>query len=470
VIVGGGYNLASGNFSFIGGGGRDGTGSTAAGTDTNRDHRAYGKWSFIGGGTGNVAGVNGSGDSIVGSTVAGGMKNTASGVQASIGGGSCNAATGSNSTIAGGGFLQSSNPANACDFGNVASGAYSFVGSGYANTASGFGAVVLGVSGRATASNMFVFSGYSSGTTASPAYSPSNGAGSFNIGAPGDVHLNTDTNLRFGSQVRQNITLWGNPDVAGGSYGIGIQAATQYYRVDGATTTGSGFSWFRGGIHSDTPNDPGSGGIRVMALSRDGQLVMPQVLQQQIRIGDDAFGGDVMGIGAQNYTTYVRVPNTGAFGIYLNGTHVTTEATAGTGGEILAGFFKAGTGSFMEGRAVTGTLRLSTVVQTSDRDAKTSFLPVNAREVLAKVAALPITSWIYKHEAGANIRHIGPVAQDFRKAFQVGLDDKTITSVDADGVALAAIKGLNELVKEKDKQITALTERLRAIEKRLGLK
>ena len=36
------------------------------------------------------------------------------------------------------------------------------------------------------------------------------------------------------------------------------------------------------------------------------------------------------------------------------------------------------------------------------------------------------------------------MAQDFYAAFAVGADDKHISTVDADGVALAAIQGLNE--------------------------
>ena len=41
------------------------------------------------------------------------------------------------------------------------------------------------------------------------------------------------------------------------------------------------------------------------------------------------------------------------------------------------------------------------------------------------------------------------------------------TTVDADGVALAAIKGLSEVVKEKDARIEALEERLEALERAL---
>src|SRR5438876_10081928 len=88
----------------------------------------------------------------------------------------------------------------------------------------------------------------------------------------------------------------------------------------------------------------------------------------------------------------------------------------------------------------------------SDRDAKFGFEPVDAKAVLAKVARMPITRWSYKSQ-GAIVRHIGPVAQDFKAAFDVGENDTTITTVDADGVALAAIQGLPQTVQEKDRKI-----------------
>ena len=77
----------------------------------------------------------------------------------------------------------------------------------------------------------------------------------------------------------------------------------------------------------------------------------------------------------------------------------------------------------------------------SDRNAKTNIAPLDDASVLAKVAALPIERWSYKSERG--VRHVGPMAQDFYAAFGVGEDDKHITSIDEDGVALAAIKALH---------------------------
>ena len=93
---------------------------------------------------------------------------------------------------------------------------------------------------------------------------------------------------------------------------------------------------------------------------------------------------------------------------------------------------------------------------TSDRNAKEDFKPVNAREVLAKVVGLPISEWQYKTQSDA--RHIGPMAQDFREAFALGRDEKHITSVDADGVALAAIQGLNEILEEKNQEVEILKQ------------
>jgi hypothetical protein len=78
----------------------------------------------------------------------------------------------------------------------------------------------------------------------------------------------------------------------------------------------------------------------------------------------------------------------------------------------------------------------------SDRNAKENFEPVSPNEILDKVVGLPISTWNYKTAPG--FRHIGPMAQDFCAAFGRGTDDKHIANVDADGVALAAIQGLNQ--------------------------
>ncbi|HEX3466893.1 MAG TPA: tail fiber domain-containing protein [Candidatus Elarobacter sp.] len=84
----------------------------------------------------------------------------------------------------------------------------------------------------------------------------------------------------------------------------------------------------------------------------------------------------------------------------------------------------------------------------SDRNLKTDVARIDDAAVLDKVATLPIERWSYKSERG--VHHLGPMAQDFYAAFKVGADDKHITSIDEDGVALAAIKALHARVAALD--------------------
>ncbi len=57
------------------------------------------------------------------------------------------------------------------------------------------------------------------------------------------------------------------------------------------------------------------------------------------------------------------------------------------------------------------------------------------------------------------------MAQDFHAAFGVGPDDKHIGTMDDDGVALAAIQGLNERLQEKEAPIAELERHLSQLER-----
>lgn len=208
------------------------------------------------------------------------------------------------------------------------------------------------------------------------------GNDTFNIRAQGGIQVNGDTSQFFGTTSRQMLNLYDT------RYGIGVQSGTQYYRT---ASTGS-FSWFRGGVHSDSANSAGAGGLELMRLN--------------------------------------------STGLRVNGTFVSA----------------------------------------SDRDIKDGFAAIDSKDVLSKVAALPITRWHYTNDTGT--LHLGPVAQDFHAAFGLGADDKHIAMVDADGVALAAIQGLNQKVDAEAAALRAensvlreqnaeLLRRLESIEQRL---
>jgi hypothetical protein len=99
----------------------------------------------------------------------------------------------------------------------------------------------------------------------------------------------------------------------------------------------------------------------------------------------------------------------------------------------------------------------------SDRAAKQGITAVDGTEVLARLAKLPVSTWSYRSQPNS-IRHIGPMAQDFYTAFRVGEDDKHIATVDADGVALAAIQALYKQLQQKDAEIRELRGRVNGLQ------
>jgi trimeric autotransporter adhesin len=386
AIAGGQENQTSGAYAVVGGGYQNQAvgNATVAGGSLNL---ASGSRSFIGGGESNRA----TSDATV---VAGGLTNVATGPRAFVGGGQGNRASGEFSSVVGGTFNEASGIGTSVfgGAGNIARGSYAAAGGYFAqalNQGSFVWADSLGAEFASTADDQF-----SVRATGGVRFVTA----TFPIGTPKrTVSIDLNGTLDFGSNTRQNINLWG-----GGTYGIGVQSGTQYFRADGSTVPGStfGFSWHWGGTHSDSPNAPGAGGAELMRLSTNGNL--------QVR-------GSVSG------------------GVILN---------------------------------------------ISDRNVKSLIQSINPQAILAKVAAMPISRWVYTADEKKSW-HLGPMAQDFRAAFGLGQDDKTIATVDVGGVALAAIQGLNTNViaqmKAKDAEIAslrkaqaALMQKLAAIEKRLN--
>ena len=176
-----------------------------------------------------------------------------------------------------------------------------------------------------------------------------------------------------------------------------------------------------------------------------------------IRIGDPALqtatylAGTVYasGVSASTSTGYGLVgqgSGSGWAGLLRYGTDGNNSAYLGGNGNAAV---------FYGTVTVNGTFN-----NNSDRNAKENFTKVQAADMLAKVAQLPVTEWNYKNDAAT--RHIGPMAQDFYAAFNVGTDERHIAPIDETGVALAAIQGLNQKLeqqaKEKDAEIQDLKQ------------
>ena len=415
ATVGGGRgNTASGSFSAVGGG--------------NTNTASYDN-ATVGGGAGNTA-------SGLRATVGGGLINTASGEGATVGGGSSNVVTGTFGTIsggigntasagfgtiAGGGWTEWGNPATAnrvTDLrGTVGGGGNNQAGDGDANGGNAVGATVAGGEGNTASAPAATVGGGVLNTA---------GAGQATVGGGG-------TNTAGGSGAT----------VAGGAAN---NASSQWATVGGGSdnTASGGSSTVPGGWHNRAEGDFGLAAGRCAVAHHAGAFVW-----------GDATEADVTSSGDNQFI--VRANGGLWFG------QATTAVTPTIGAGV---FISTSTGAYLS----TG----GTWANASDRNLKANLAPVDGRQVLARLAEVPIATWNYTTQ-DASVRHMGPTAQDFYAAFGLGDDETHIATVDADGVALAAIQGLyaeNQALKVENAaqqaQIDALEARLSALEQAHG--
>ena len=70
---------------------------------------------------------------------------------------------------------------------------------------------------------------------------------------------------------------------------------------------------------------------------------------------------------------------------------------------------------------------------------KKDIIPVRRENILDAITALPVYEWSYK---GENIRHMGPLAEDFAATFGLGSGPDNIHVIDAIGTLMAATQAL----------------------------
>lgn len=86
--------------------------------------------------------------------------------------------------------------------------------------------------------------------------------------------------------------------------------------------------------------------------------------------------------------------------------------------------------------------------------------------MLERVAALPVSTWRYHWDA-PHVRHLGPMAQDWYAAFGLGGDDKTISCVDTNGVALVAIQALHRQLSQTRQDLVTLQNEITVLKQHL---
>jgi trimeric autotransporter adhesin len=411
TVAGGLHNYATGSSSGIGGG---------------FNNTASGYVAYIGGGDLNVASTQnatigggydnevGGGASIANGTIGGGVFNLATGFAATIAGGHGNHATAEWSSIGGGGFNKASGARSATVSGgeyNIAGGTGSTVGGG-------------GWTGGASSGNQALGTASTIGGGYGNLISADGGSGTIGGGAQNQITALAGTNLNLatiGGGYNNKVALGGGT-VGGGN-----------------TNTTSGFDATVAGGNGNTASG-------AAATVPGGNSNLAQ--------GNFSFAA---GYRAKSYNngcfTWADTRDFD-FGCFADNAF-TARATGGV-------FFVTavnGAGTATAGvQLLSGSGAWSTL---SDRDSKANFASVDARWVMEKLAAIPISTWNYRAQ-DATVRHIGPMAQDFAAAFNVGEDDRHITTIDADGVSLAAIQGLYQIVQEKDRRIGELEAELKA--------
>ncbi|MGB0651878.1 MAG: tail fiber domain-containing protein [Thermoplasmatota archaeon] len=441
-VAGGRSNEALGFYSVVAGGDDNdahGKASAVAGGETND---ALAQYSFVGGGQTNQA--VGSHSTIGGGfendaaddyvAVGGGRNNYASGLESVIAGGDGNTAGGGNSAIGGGGA-------------NLASGLYATIGGGYLNQATHeYATVAGGWDNEADGARSTVGGGELN--RADYLYATVAGGG---INHAGD-QLATVGGGRGNSATDYAATVAGGDGntagahasvVAGGQYND-INSGSSYSFVGGGQNndiTGAAYAVIGGGYWNDA-----NGAMSVVAGGRDnvvsgGYATVPG-------------GRDNLAAGSYSFAAgdQAKANHAGSF-VWADWSDVDLSSEAdnqflarATGG---VKFLTSTGGAGAELPSGSGSWS-----SLSDVNFKQDLEAVDARAVLEALAAMPVQEWSYVTEDG--VRHMGPTAQDFAAAFGLGPSETSISTVDADGVNMAAIQGLYGIVLEQQAKIEAL--------------
>jgi len=221
-------------------------------------------------------------------------------------------------------------------------------------------------------------------------------------------------------------------------------------------TTGNSNSFygFNAGIYNTTGSSNSSLGLFAGGNNRTGSF--------NCFIGGSS--GNNIESGSYNVTIGYRAGPTSANEgqsnrLYIDVNENTVNGALGNDNPLIYGEFD---NDFVK---INGTFEVTAGLSNpSDVNLKNNFQSIDQQEILQKLSDLTIQKWTYKDRTDEP--HIGLIAQDFHKAFGLGADDKHISTIDADGVALAAIQALKKQNDEQQKIIDDLLQRIIDIENR----
>lgn len=380
--------------------------------------------------------VNFVSNGVIGATIAGG------GVINDFGATHSNAVTASFGTVGGGS-------------GNTVSGDGGVIAGGLRNTAADFGATVGGGTDNVASNQIATVSG--GGNNVAGGHSSTVAGGNQNLA------INTLATVSGGSQ--NTASGWG-ATVPGGFGNIASgQSSFAAGHLAQALHAGS-FVWSDDSFTSfaSTTNNQfsvrASGGIRLA-----GNVQLAEDTYRYLSLsGGNSIGylyGSYPKYGDGIHLGYNYYADAGGIGRVRNPGGPTSRITVGYGEiRFAVGGINTAPDTTMLYINTGGVCANGAIGNCSDRNVKQNFAPISPSEILEKVIHLPLSEWSYTNTPA--FRHIGPMAQDFYSAFKVGVDDKQIATVDAEGVALAAIQGLNEKLESRTKRSESEIKELKA--------
>lgn len=262
----------------------------------------------------------------------------------------------------------------------------------------------------------------------------------------------------------QSNTAARNGTVAGGSgntaHNVVLGGATVAGGINNSATGGR--SSIAGGEENTAPDHYGMipGGLSNQA---GGQFSFAAGRRAKVRTASEVGGGDLDGdqgtfiwADAADASFTSSGPNqfliraSGGFGLNRNNpahpVHVGTDASNGNGAHVTNG---------------------GVWTNASDRSSKRNVDPVDTQDILSKLMSLPVSTWQY-HGEPDQVRHLGPMAQDFYAVFDLGHSDTHIGTIDADGVALAAIQGMYLRLQECQGEIQSLKREIAHLKTLMG--
>ena len=105
----------------------------------------------------------------------------------------------------------------------------------------------------------------------------------------------------------------------------------------------------------------------------------------------------------------------------------------------------------------------------SDKTKKTAITPVNHEDILRRIRSIPVATWRFKDAEAGRYVHIGPMAQDFQKAFPLeGAEQTSINMSDLDGVNLAGVRALEARTRKMQSELDAKSRKIESLEARLA--